>query len=339
MKPVYLVTLEYPPQIGGVASYYGELVKHLPIGSVTVITNDRNQLLHPWWKTWFVLRQHFKKNGRRPILVGQVLPLGTVVWLFSKLYRVPYIVFVHGMDVTFPQTSVRKRWLLKRILGSAKFIIANSQFTARLIKNNRVEVITPGPLITPHLTAEPVADLPVKFVLSVGRLVERKGFDQVIASVEKFPDLQYVIAGQGSDQARLQQLITEKHLTDRVQIMSGLNNGQIATLYSQCEFLAMPARQLPNGDVEGFGIVVLEANLFGKPAIGGRTGGMTESIQDQVTGLVVDPTDSAALVHAMTKLVSDQMYCKQLGEQAKHWAEQQLWTDKAMQLSQLLEDL
>lgn len=342
------ITIEYPPQVGGVASYYSQLVKHLPANSVLVVSNEGNQLLHPWWKTWFVLRRHFKQFGKQPILVGQVLPLGTVAWLFSKLYHIPYLVFVHGMDVTTPQAFPRKRWLVKHILQSARVVIANSQFTAQLVAQyalgSHVEVITPGPLITPELVEKATSlQLPKKFILSVGRLVARKGFDRVIEAFKQFSDrykdLDYVIAGQGEDLVRLQQLIMQHQLSDRVHIMSHLSNAQIATLYQGCEFLIMPSRQLENGDVEGFGVVVVEANLFGKPAIGGRAGGMTESIQDQVTGLIVDPNDPQSISQAMQHLLADTQYRHQLGAQAKQWAESQAWLKKAADFKQLLERL
>lgn len=333
-----LITLEYPPQIGGVASYYSGMVSATDF---SVAVADANTLPKSWLKMVPWLYQQTKRERYSHILVGQVLPLGTVAWLVHCLLGTPYIVFTHGMDILLPQQSARKRWLLHRILRNAQQVIASSHFTAEQIQQfdssiQNITVINPATNYAAEQASEPVANLPVQFVLSVGRLVERKGFDQVIQAVAQVANIHYVIAGTGPDEERLRSLASKHSVDARVHFMSGLSNAQLAHLYQRCLCLAMPSRRLANGDVEGYGIVVLEANRFGKTAIGGRAGGMPDAIQDGVTGVLVDPLDTRALAEIIKRLMQDIPYRQQLETAAKHWSLQQTWSQRAQQLKSVL---
>lgn len=330
-----LITLEYPPQVGGVANYYWSLVKALALPCTVA---DTTVLPKSWWKMIPWLYRQVKQHQYSHILVGQVLPLGTVALVVHWLTRTPYIVFTHGMDVLVPQRYFRKRWLLRRILRSAQHIIASSQFTADQINKFEpaitVTVIHPAAAITPRIIPQTVAGVPDRFILSVGRLVERKGFDKVIQALNNFPDLHYVIAGNGNSTNLINQA---RHygVEGRVHFFHHLTDAQIAYLYQQCLFLAMPSRQLPTGDVEGFGIVVLEAACFGKTTIGGTAGGMADAIQDGQTGLLIDGNNVTELVIAIQKMLNDAVR-KKLEDQAKQYSERVTWEYAAQQLSAIV---
>jgi phosphatidylinositol alpha-1,6-mannosyltransferase len=334
-----LITLEYPPQVGGVANYYSALV-HAQVFDCAVAT--REDLPAHWLKAIPWLYRQIKQHHYSHILVGQVLPLGTVAWLVSRFTGTPYVVFTHGMDVLVPQQSARKRWLLHRILRKAQRVIAASEFTANQVRQfdpkvQHVTVIHPAASITPHTPAQqPAAQLPEQFVLSVGRLVERKGFDYCIQALAGIPNLHYVIAGNGDDRERLMQLAKDHGVQERVHILHNLSNGELAYLYQHCLYLLLPSRQLANGDVEGYGIVVVEANRFGKTAIGGKAGGMEDAIQDGVTGLLVNPTDLQAIQGAMQRLLTDTADRQRLEQQALAWSQTQTWQHCAEQLKAVL---
>ncbi len=336
-KPV-LITLEYPPQVGGVANYYHALMRALPLDCAVL---DSTQLPRQWWRMIPWLYRQVQQQHYTHILVGQILPLGTVALVIHWLLGTPYTVFTHGMDVLVPQRYPRKRWLLRKIIHSAHQVIAVSQFTADQVKqlepSAAVTVIHPAAHITPDLPIKPVSNLPDQFILSVGRLVERKGFDQVIKSAEQFPTLHYVLAGNGPDQARLQQIVQQVGITNRVHFYNHLTDHEIAYLYLNCLFLVMPSRQLADGDVEGFGIVVLEANRFGKVAIGGKAGGMGDAIQHERTGLLVDGASNTELVAAIKRLLNVD-YRANLEQQAKQYSDQQTWEYAAHQLSAIVDN-
>lgn len=349
-KPALLLTLDYPPQPGGVANYYWQLIQHLPVGRVRVVTNENNQLVSPWLNTWLVLRRQYRQQPFSKIIVGQILPLGTVVWLWHLIFGTPYIVWTHGMDITVPQRWWRKRWLMRRIVHSAQSIITVSNYSADRLREliphqewSKIMVLPPGPNSTPQHPAESLpVTLPSKYILSVGRLVARKGFDTVMAALSQLPhqysNVQYCIAGDGPARAELETQVRSLQLEQRVHFLGHVTDGQLVTLYQQCQYLVMPARRLPTGDFEGFGIVVLEANTFGKPAIGSLAGGMAEAIEHEQTGLLVPPDDVTQLANAMQRLLSDQVLCQRLGQQAQiQVVNRRQWAVNAQQLLALLE--
>lgn len=353
MKKTLLVTLEYPPVIGGVGNYYHRLVTHLPADDVVVLDNARNQLLNPWLKSFFAIWSYVRKYSIEYIIVGQVLPLGTVVAALSYIIRRPYAVVIHGMDITVPQQYPRKRMLLRWILKRATTIITVSQFTRSKIQtllpvseHDKIQIISPGPYITPAElnTAEVSNDfierIPGHFFLSVGRVVERKGFDQVIRALAQLPEeyryYHYVIAGSGPYQATLEQLVKEHDFTGQVHFFSGLSNAEIAELYKRCVCLMMPSRIVNETDFEGFGIVVLEANSFGKVAVGGNSAGMADAILNNKTGLLVNPDNLEAITTAMRVLCSQPEHTERMGLQAAQWVRTEHdWRVKAEQLAAL----
>ena len=332
-----LLTLEYPPQVGGVANYYYALAQAWPT-ALPVYTTEH--FPKAWikiipWLLW-LQRQH-QFDGW---VIGQVLPLGTVAYVVSLITHTPYTVFTHGMDVLVPQQSWRKRWLMRRILRRAQHIISASTFTqALLVKfdpslTSKLTVVHPAPTITPLITPQaPKVPLPQQFILSVGRLVERKGFDQVIACLPYLPDVHYVIAGNGSYQTTLQAQASELGVSNRVHLLTNLSNAEISYLYQTCILFVMPSKTVGQGDVEGFGTVVLEANSFGKLAIGSRYSGMRDAIKDKQTGVLV--TDQASLLAALKTLLGDQAYRQQLERSALQYAQLQTWPKRVEQLLQL----
>lgn len=349
MARILFVTLEYPPQVGGVAHFYQQLVEHCPNDSVEVLTNEHDQLLNPWIKSWFVLWKKLRSNQYDCVVVGHILPLGTVVWLLSLVLKFPYVVFTHGMDITVPQHIPRKRWLMQKILGHAKTILTISEYTKAQLVNlitsdqiNKIKLLPPGPYITPQtITPDPSTlpnNLPEQFMLSVGRLVERKGFDITIQALAKLPahvKLDYVIAGTGPDLDRLRKLATANGVSQRVRIIPNVSHAAVAALYERCQFFIMPARLLANGDVEGFGIVVLEAATFGKPAIVSSMGGMPDTVRATVTGTIVDPNNIVEITAAIEHLSVNVSWREQLGLAAKQQVEQQPnWDKKAQQFIQ-----
>ena len=157
-----------------------------------------------------------------------------------------------------------------------------------------------------------------RVILSVSRLVERKGQDQVIRALPsvlvKVPQAEYWIVGEGPMRPSLERLAQELGLEEKVQFLGVLNSEQLVPMYNQCDVFAMPSKECQDsGHVEGFGIVFLEANACGKPVIGGRSGGMPEAIEEGKSGLLVDPENSRELADALTRLLTDSTLAAELG--------------------------
>jgi glycosyltransferase involved in cell wall biosynthesis len=146
------------------------------------------------------------------------------------------------------------------------------------------------------------------FVLSLCHLRHRKGIDLAIeafaAVAAEFPALRYVAAGAGPERDALAALARSAGVAGRVVFTGAIDEATKAALFAECEFFILPTRTEAH-DVEGFGIVYLEAGSYGKAVIGGATGGVAEAIADGVTGMLVDTRDSAGLSHAMRDLLRD----------------------------------
>lgn len=391
IKKTLLVTLDFPPNLGGVATYYYNLCKNLPGDKIVVLAPEQpgdlqfdhqqnfgivrkkllNQFPQVMPKTfsgvlkiaasvkWFSLIRYFhqvsKNHGIELIAAGQVLPLGTLALLYQKQKKIPYIFFAHGLDITLPQRFMRKKRLLKKIIAQAKNIVANSHFTMdELIKlgadPKKIIVVYPCPNLSIHQAAsdwkveELRKDLELagkRVLLTVGRLVERKGHDQVIKAlpeiINKFPNTVYIIAGSGSFQSNLQTLVNQNNLGNHVKFLGAVSQGDLAALYQLCEIFIMPSRQLANGDVEGFGIVYLEANLFGKPVIGGQSGGVPEAVLDGKTGLLVNPLSPTEIANAVARLLADPAYAERLGMQGLQRVTEEFdWRVQTEKLKQIL---
>jgi phosphatidylinositol alpha-1,6-mannosyltransferase len=158
-----------------------------------------------------------------------------------------------------------------------------------------------------------------RVILSLARLVKRKGQDTVIKSLVHLNNLQdivYVIAGKGSYENSLVELVNRLGLEEHVRFVGFVPEEQKVEYYQACDIYVMPSRSDENSrDVEGFGLTYLEANACGKPVIGGRQGGCQEAIADGISGLLVDPDNDLELAAALKRLLQDQTYYSQLSQQ------------------------
>ena len=240
-----------------------------------------------------------------------------------------YDVMAHGLELV-----ERVGWWAERqrdrALRRASRVLANSRATAQLAVSRgalpeRVHVVRHA--IDPDRLPMPDAALASRaraaaggrpFVLSVGRLVERKGFDLALrafaAAAARRPELAYVLVGSGPEEARLRALARELALGDRVVFLGAAEDDLKLALFAECELFVMPNRDLPN-DVEGFGIVFLEAGRYAKAVIGGDNGGVPDAVLHEETGLLVDTSCGAqAVAAALERLLDDPALARRLGE-------------------------
>jgi phosphatidylinositol alpha-1,6-mannosyltransferase len=355
MRPVLLATLDYPPRRGGVASYLDNLVRCFPDGGAVVLAPEEGdthafdvvapfpiyrrrllaRILRPrWllavqWTDWLI-----RKERPRHLLVSHLLPMGEVALLMRHRHGTPFSVIVHGFDAALAMTgSSLKRARARRVLHEAETVIANSGYTANLLKGlgvpeEKTIIVRPSPHfpLTATVSAETAAAWRAAFgwqkrfvLLSVCRLVARKGVSDVIRALAEFkkgerPAL--VIASDGLERATLEMLAAELGVSDDVRFLGDVNHDDLMTAYAACDAFVMVPKSL-GADVEGFGIVYLEAALFGKPSIGSRSGGVPEAVRHEETGLLVPPGDLAALVAALHRLRDEPDLARRLGEQGR----------------------
>ncbi len=358
---ILLTTLEYPPFKGGAANYYENIVKNWPsyakasdgkseLDDIFVLHNNNDKLLNnkllflKWLPAIFNINKEIRQKSINHVIVGNILPLGTAVWILFWFLNFKYSVVLHGTDIMYAQKSWRKKMLAKIILKNSKNIVCNSSFTAGLVDkyyarefSNKISVVNPG--IDAHVTCnmehgikiKEEYDLEGKFVLlSISRLIKRKGIDKVIelmpGLIKEIPNLVYVIAGGGPDEEELKKFargsasnLEVESQDDNVIFLGQISEKDKWTWLDACDIFILPSRE-EKGNIEGFGIVYLEASLMGKPVVAGNHGGVSDAVIHNETGLLVDPESNQEIKNAILKLYKNVDLRKELGTRGKERA-------------------
>lgn len=275
------------------------------------------------------------RTGARTIVIGELQGLGWLAILLSLLTPWRVVMYTHGEEVV--QTVYNR---LARLRGPAlrasDIVLTVSSFTReRLVSDfgvppERIRLVPNGVDLDRFSPGDRAAE---PFILGVGRLVERKGFDRLIegfaAIAAEFPDHRLRIAGKGPDANKLAALAKRHGVADRVDLLGSVSDDDLLALYRRCTLFAMPNRTLADGDTEGFGLIFLEANACGKAVIGGRAGGAVDAIVDGETGLLVDGADSTAVAEALRALLGDPALRERLAQGGLARARQLGWDHTA----------
>ncbi|MCP4749893.1 MAG: glycosyltransferase family 4 protein, partial [Proteobacteria bacterium] len=258
----------------------------------------------------------------------------------KKALGIPYLVYVHGEEVLACRSGKYLSRYMKWVFQHADGLIANSEYTKTLlisigIDNRGITIVNPGINETffdrprnMEVVREAFGLEGKRTILSVGRLTKRKGHIQVLKAlpylISKYPHLHYLIAGTGEESERLKRYIDEKRLTRHVTFAGDVDDAELRALYWSCEVFVLANRMLAS-DVEGFGMVFLEAGAAGKPVIGGRSGGAVEAVQDGVTGYLVDTEEPREIADGIDKVFRNADTSRSLGRNGRSWARLFLW--------------
>jgi phosphatidyl-myo-inositol dimannoside synthase len=263
------------------------------------------------------------------------LPEGFLAWMLRRRFGLPYLVYVHGEELNVAGTSRELSWLTRRALRSAELVIANSQNTADILRERwqtpleRVRVLHPGvdatrfrPMPRDVATRARLGWGSRRVILSVGRLQKRKGYAKLIKAlpeiIRSVPDVLYAIIGAGDERETLDRLVEELGVAKHVLFHDELRHENLIEAYQQCDLFALPNIEVA-GDIEGFGIVLLEAQACGRPVVAGRSGGTAETMRDGETGVIVDCRDVPVLTATVRELLCDDLRREQMGEAAHRW--------------------
>ena len=376
-KPsLLLVSVDFPPHTDGVSTISRELafrIAHRGPEVVVIGPSDRGDrefdraqpyrvLRLPGYSwgyfrfipillgmTWVVLRQGVRKVFAMNIAYG-----GVLVWALSFLRPLEYLIFSYGYEFEKVRKIPLARRLYLSIYGRARKVVACSELVRRRLTDFGVNpekcvVLYPAvdldrfhPLEAPAKYLEEKQLAGKRLLLTVGRLIERKGHDQVLRAlpgiVKDFPDVLYCIVGIGAEEKRLREQIRELGLENHVRLMGKVPEEELTFLYNACEIFVMPSREIEEGGhIEGFGIVYLEANACGKPVIGGRSGGIGEAIRDGETGFLVNPARPEEIAEKIHFLLSSPDEAQRLGRQGLRWVRETFdWDHYTQEAYQLL---
>lgn len=346
-----LLTIGFPPEKGGVQDYLYNVVKHLKSQTIVLAPNHVKSTTFDKTQQFKIYRSEIFSGGKPKrirmfidafkiiknekldvVQCGQTLPVGLIALLLKVVTKTPYVVYAHGLDVIKPQNNFLRKAVLLQVLNFADKIFANSEFTknevAKLnIPEEKIMRLTPGidfkDFLFPFNRQKFKRQnnlVGSKIVISIGRLVERKGFDYAIKALpsllKKFPNTIYLIIGEGPYKAILQRLVREENVGDNVRFLGALNRKEMIKYLFISDVLVMPSRIIAEqGEVEGFGIVFLEANACGKPVIGSYSGGIKDAVVDGKTGLLIkDPTSVKEVSDKISLLLSNPALAEKLGK-------------------------
>jgi len=260
---------------------------------------------------------------------ANIRPCGYAAWWAMKRTGVPYLVYVNGLDLLRERhkaTQALKRLTARHILGGAAGIVANSTWTGDLTRAvmREVGVTQPPPVADYPLGTDPVQFAPERasaavraelgvgdapYLLSVARLVPHKGQDVAMRALARiapaFPNLRYVIVGEGPDEQRLRELARSLGMDARVVFTGPLRDDHLPAVYAGAALYVGLSRFIPPFSVEGFGISFVEAAASGVPSVAGDSGGVRSAVLDGETGLVVPPEDDAQAAAAIQRLLGD----------------------------------
>jgi phosphatidyl-myo-inositol dimannoside synthase len=355
VKSLLISGVYFPPQTGGISRYMERLASTLGPTQVCCLTGAVAETVEPFDASRpRVYRRPaiFKgSKGRRAMCWGATLSeimirerprlvqLATAyegnlgLWL-RRWLKLPFVVYAYGNEIL---DAIQVGAATPRLaLQTADRVLAISRFTADLVQKagvapDRIEVVYLG------CDAHHFRPLPAKIelrqkllrdrctdrvILTVGNLVPRKGHDMVIRALprlrETIPDVTYLIVGEGPNRSQLEVVAEAVGLRDRVIFAGKIPDPELPEIYALSDVFAMPSREhLENCNVEGFGLVFLEANACGKAVVGGRSGGIPDAIEDGVTGFLVNPNDPDDVAGAIARILTDKDLASRMGAQGR----------------------
>jgi phosphatidyl-myo-inositol dimannoside synthase len=289
---------------------------------------------------WRILRRQrydFVMTGSA-LLLPLAYPLG-------RLFNCRVVVQIHGLDVIYDRAGYRQ--MIRLLLPRCDLIFANSQESKSLavqrgVAASIVRVINPGIHVKEFEPVEDVTALRRKLelndcrvILSVGRLAARKGIAEFVrfvmpAVIRQYPNLLFVVVGGNpieslahKEDVRLQieTAVSESNLKEHVRLLGKIDRETLVHLYHVCDLFVLPAIDIP-GDMEGFGIVLLEASAAGKPVVSVRLGGIPDATVHGQSGFLLEAGAWSQMAETIIKLLGDDAQREALGAFGRSRAQQ-----------------
>mgnify|MGYP001166320966 CR=1 FL=1 len=243
---------------------------------------------------------------------------------YLKDKKIKTVCLAHGNDIIFKDERRKERIL--NVYNKVDKIIANSRYTSDLIKTLNIEdqkifIVNPGAKNLDEVNASNNFNFegnPILFTLA--RLEKRKGHQKVLEALKKlkddFPNIQYIIAGEGSEKKNLVNLTTNLDLTESVFFVGSVNQSQKKEIFNHSTLMVMPTtNEVSMGSIEGFGISYIEAAMAGLCSVATDNGGVSDAIINNETGLLLKPNDD--LYSSLKNILSDSKKIKLFNLQAK----------------------
>ena len=365
IQSIVILSSEFPPGPGGIGTHAYHLAKGFVNAGIKVIVctpqdyveeeearkfnyTCQFKVVSENTQGHYINRNLSRVNNFRKILkhypasfvIASGLKSVWLAWLLSYVYNYPWLAVGHGTEFTSKNPFQK---IVSRIAyNSSDGLVAVSKFTKEQMESIGIEtkdchVINNGAdekTFYPQDQKFCREKLGIKnecVLLTVGHVSERKGHDIVIKAlptiVNKFPDFVYLIVGIPTRKDKLEELAYTLGVENHVRFLGKVTTETLSLLYNSCDLFVLTSRISAKGDSEGFGIVVIEAALCGKPAIVSSESGLAEAVLDQKTGIVVPAEDSLSVAKAVIDLLENEHKYENLCQNAFIRAKESLtWT-------------
>jgi phosphatidylinositol alpha-1,6-mannosyltransferase len=367
-----LVTNDFPPRPGGIQSFVHNLAVRQPPGSIVVyastwrgadkfdadqpfeVVREQSRLLLPTPGVAWRAAELARSYGCEAVWFGSAAPLGLLAEGLRRRAGIERAVAqTHGHEVGWAASPVA-RTALRRIAAAVDVVTYLGEYSrirlaGALAGLTELRRLAPGVDVDayhPDVDGGEVraryalADRPV--VVCVSRLVPRKGQDALIRALpairRRVPGAALLVVGGGPHRRSLERMAREVGLGAHVVFTGSVPWAQLPAHYAAGDVYAMPCRTRNRGlDVEGLGIVYLEASASGLPVVAGASGGAPDAVREGETGYVVDGRDLRALADRVATLLGDPALARRIGAAGRQWVEREWrWETQAQRMADLL---
>jgi phosphatidylinositol alpha-1,6-mannosyltransferase len=370
------ITNDFGPRAGGIETFVHGLIERLPRGSVIVYTSaqpnsaqfdakwlqdfgvevirDRSKILLPTPRVIKACQGLIRSRKLTRVAFGAAAPLGVMSRALRRAGAQKIVALTHGHEVWWAKVPLFS-FVIKYMSQDIDAITYLGEFTRGEISKalnrddlNKLIQIAPG-IDVEHFSPTDSSDLRAELgltdksvIISVGRLVHRKGQDKLIASLPAIkaavPNVHLVLVGVGPHQNYLNKLAAKLQVADCVTFIGRINYAELPKYICVGDIFAMPSRSRFFGlEVEGLGIVYLEASSCGLPVVGGKSGGAPDAVLIGETGVVVDGTNTFEIAEACIELLKNPELCELMGAAGREWIiENWRWEIWATRYAELL---
>jgi phosphatidylinositol alpha-1,6-mannosyltransferase len=374
---ILCITNDFGPRAGGIETFVIGLIERLPHGSVIVYTSrqegsdsfdkkwftefgvevirDRSRILLPSLRVGRTVRALVRKRGITTVFFGAAAPLALLSQGLRKTGVRRIVALTHGHEVWWAKVWPFS-WAMRRIGNGVDNLTYLGNFTRTEISRalsqraaNSMRKIAPGintDHFAPRADAQSLrAELGLsekKVIVSVGRLVHRKGQDTLIESMPKIlmqiPDAHLLFIGEGPYKDYLVKRAAELKVSHAITFIGRIQYDELPRYICVGDIFAMPSRsRLAGLEVEGLGIVYLEASACALAVIGGKSGGAPDAVLEGETGFAVDGTSSDSVAQAAITLLDNPELARQMGVRGRQWIiDEWRWEIWAQKFAQLL---
>jgi phosphatidylinositol alpha-1,6-mannosyltransferase len=373
VRRTLVVTNDFPPRPGGIQQFVHQILERLPAEDLVVLTSRHDGdaafdatlpyrvVRHPRYPmipTPSVTRRAaelLREENCEAVWFGAAAPLAWMTPTLRRAGAVRVVATTHGHEMGWAKLPGAAS-ALRRISGRVDVLTYLSAHSRAAISKvsapgARLEQLSPG--VDPDVFSPAVSGLAVReryglgtrpVVVCVSRLVKRKGQDTLIEAwpkvLEQVPDAALLIVSGGPYGVRLEAMVGARGLAQSVFFTGQVDWDELPQHYAAGDLFAMPCRTRRGGlDVEGLGIVFLEAAASGLPVIAGRSGGAPDAVLEGRTGYVVNPRDRDEITGRIVELLSDKVSARTMGVVGRAWAEHTWgWDAMAARLNRWLSE-